>query len=52
MVVGLYFGQVFFYDCDGLKYITQIMCQNRRGAFKDGRKVTGLIFQKIVEVTS
>ena len=24
------------------------MCQNRRGAFKDGRKVTGLIFQKIV----
>lgn len=47
VVVGLYFGQVFFYDCDGLKYITQIMCQNRRGTYKDGRKVTGLIFQKV-----
>lgn len=49
VAVGLLFGQVFFYDCDGLKYITKILCQNRRGVYKDGRKVTGLVFQRNAE---
>ena len=34
---GLYLAQ-------GLKYITQIDCRNRRGKFAAGRKVTGLHF--------
>lgn len=47
VAAGLLNGQVFFYDAEGLKYITQIFCQNSRGSYKAGRKVTGLIFRKI-----
>lgn len=44
MAVGLYFGQVYFYDAEGLKYKGQIMCQNSSGALRHGAKVTGLEF--------
>ena len=39
-------GQVYFYNYDGLKYLTQMNCRNRRGKFKRGTKVTGLTFLK------
>ena len=40
-------GQVYFYNYEGLKYLTQMNCRNRRGKFKKGTKVTGLTFLKI-----
>ncbi|KAL3781735.1 hypothetical protein ACHAWO_002937 [Cyclotella atomus] len=43
-VAGLFRGQVYFYDSDGLKYYTQIACRNRSGRYKIGRKVTGISF--------
>lgn len=43
-VAGLYRGQVFFYQTDGMKYYTQVECRNRKGALKAGKKVTGLCF--------
>ena len=39
-------GQVYFYNYEGLKYLTQMNCRNRRGKFKKGTKVTGLSFLK------
>lgn len=39
-------GQVYFYNYEGLKYLTQMNCRNRRGKFKRGSKVTGLTFFK------
>jgi WD40 repeat protein len=46
VAVGLYFGQVYFYDAEGLKYRGQILCQNSSGALRHGAKVTGLEFLK------
>lgn len=43
-VAGLYRGQVFFYQTDGMKYYTQVECRNRHGALKGGKKVTGLCY--------
>ena len=47
VVGGLMNGQVYFYNYEGLKYLTQMNCRNRRGKFKKGTKVTGLTFLKI-----
>lgn len=44
VVAGLYHGQVYFYQYDGMRYYTQIECRNRHGQHKMGRKVTGLAF--------
>lgn len=46
VVGGLMNGQVYFYNYEGLKYLTQMNCRNRRGKFKKGTKVTGLSFLK------
>jgi hypothetical protein len=46
VVGGLMNGQVYFYNYEGLKYLTQMDCRNRRGKFKRGSKVTGLTFLK------
>jgi WD40 repeat protein len=43
-VAGLYRGQVFFYQTEGMKYYTQVECRNRHGALKGGKKVTGLCY--------
>ncbi|GAB5034040.1 wd40-repeat protein [Nannochloropsis oceanica] len=43
-VAGLYRGQVFFYQAEGMKYYTQVECRNRHGALKGGKKVTGLCY--------
>lgn len=43
-VVGLFQGQVYFYEADRLKYYTQIACRNRSGKHKRGKKVTGISF--------
>lgn len=43
-VAGLFRGQVYFYDADGLKYYTQIACRNRSGKHRMGKKVTGISF--------
>jgi len=47
-VAGLFRGQVFFYQTDGMKYYTQIECRNRKGALKTGKKVTGLCFHHAI----
>lgn len=39
-------GKVYFYNYEGLKYLTQMNCRNRRGKFKRGSKVTGLSFYR------
>eukprot|EP00569_Conticribra_weissflogii_P002719 CAMPEP_0171336938 /NCGR_PEP_ID=MMETSP0878-20121228/6370_1 /TAXON_ID=67004 /ORGANISM="Thalassiosira weissflogii, Strain CCMP1336" /LENGTH=1011 /DNA_ID=CAMNT_0011838503 /DNA_START=25 /DNA_END=3060 /DNA_ORIENTATION=+ len=44
VVAGLFRGQVYFYDLDGLKYYTQIACRNRSGKHRMGKKVTGISF--------
>jgi WD40 repeat protein len=41
---GLINGQVYFYDYEGMKYVTQMNCRNRSGKFSSGRKVTSLNF--------
>lgn len=46
VAVGLYFGQVYFYDAEGLKYKGQILCQNSSGSHRHGAKVTGLEFHR------
>ena len=33
-VAGLYRGQVFFYQTEGMKYYTQVECRNRHGALQ------------------
>ena len=38
-VSGHYDGTVVFYHTERLKYYTQIECRNRRGTYKEGRKV-------------
>ncbi|KAL7530813.1 hypothetical protein ACHAXR_003686, partial [Thalassiosira sp. AJA248-18] len=43
-VAGLFRGQVYFYDVNGLKYYTQIACRNRSGKHRNGKKVTGISF--------
>mmetsp|Transcript_29502 Transcript_29502/g.53521 ORF Transcript_29502/g.53521 Transcript_29502/m.53521 type:complete len:1028 (-) Transcript_29502:86-3169(-) len=43
-VAGLFRGQVYFYDTNGLKYYTQIACRNRSGKHRAGKKVTGISF--------
>ena len=45
-VAGLFRGQVYFYDVDGLKYYTQIACRNRSGKHRMGKKVTGISFMR------
>ncbi len=42
VIVGLYRGQVLFYQTEGMRYFTQIECRNRRGTYRAGRMVTGL----------
>jgi WD40 repeat protein len=44
VVSGLLNGQVYFYEYDGLKYITQMDCRNSSGKYRKGAKVTGLSF--------
>ena len=46
IIAGLYSGQCIFYRTEGgdMKYFTQIDCRNRRGAKRNGRKVTGLVY--------
>lgn len=46
VVGGLMNGQVYFYNYEGMKYLTQMNCKNRAGKFKKGSKVTGLSFFK------
>lgn len=50
IVAGLIQGQIYVYDYDAitftLKYRTIIECRNRQGSYHEGRKVTGLIFEK------
>ena len=41
---GLFQGQVFLYEFDGLRYYTQLECRNRHGEHSRGKKVTGLAF--------
>ncbi len=44
VIAGLYNGVCTFYLTDGLRYLTQVECRNRKGSMKRGRKVTGLEF--------
>ena len=44
-VCGTYDGLVYFYRSESMRYFTQIVCRNRRGPYRDGRKVTGLHFR-------
>lgn len=44
VAAGLFNGQVYFYDYDGMKYITQMNCRTRSGRFAHGTKVTALHF--------
>lgn len=44
IAAGLFNGQVYFYDYDGMKYITQMNCRTRSGRFSHGTKVTALHF--------
>jgi hypothetical protein len=46
VVGGLMNGKVYFYNYEGLKYLTVMECRNRRGKFKSGSKVTGLSFYR------
>lgn len=46
IAAGLFYGKIFFYEFEGLKYVTQIRCKNRSGRYKNGSKVTGLCFRK------
>ena len=41
---GLINGQVYFYEYDGMKYITQMDCHNSRGQYSAGNKVTSVQF--------
>ncbi len=45
VIVGLFRGQVLFYQTEGMRYFTQIECRNRRGTYRAGRMVTGLEFR-------
>lgn len=45
VVGGLFHGQVYFFNFD-MKYSTQMDCRNSQGRFREGKKVTGLIFVK------
>jgi hypothetical protein len=37
-------GQLFFYEYEGMKYITQMDCRNRNGKYKKGSKVSGIAY--------
>lgn len=39
IAAGLINGQVFFYDFENLKYVTQLNCRNRSGQYAAGSKV-------------
>lgn len=41
---GLINGQVYFYEYEGMKYITQMDCHNSRGHYSAGNKVTSVQF--------
>jgi hypothetical protein len=41
---GLIQGQLFFYEYEGMKYITQMDCRNRNGKYKKGSKVSGIAY--------
>eukprot|EP00742_Colponemidia_sp_Colp-10_P003023 GILJ01003225.1.p1 GENE.GILJ01003225.1~~GILJ01003225.1.p1 ORF type:complete len:671 (-),score=104.71 GILJ01003225.1:74-2086(-) len=44
VIGGLYHGQCIFYLTEGLRYLTQVDCKNRRGHNAKGKKVTGMQF--------
>ena len=37
-------GQIYFYEYDGMKYMTQMDCRNHNGKYSKGCKVTGISF--------
>ena len=47
-VAGLFRGQVYFYDADGLKYYTQIACRNRSGKHRMGKQ-NKMLHQKVAK---
>jgi WD40 repeat protein len=46
VVAGLYDGTCVLFNSSGLRYHTQIECRNHRGNYSNGRKVTGLDFDR------
>jgi WD40 repeat protein len=45
-VAGLFTGECVFYHTERLRYYTTVECKNRHGAYRSGRKVTGLSFRE------
>eukprot|EP01038_Epipyxis_sp_PR26KG_P009525 gene9525-12831_t len=41
---GLMNGQVYLYEYEGMKYLTEITCRNRSGKYKNGTKVTNICY--------
>ena len=44
MASGLINGQVYFYESEGMKYVTQMDCRNKKGPYSTGSKVTSVLF--------
>ena len=49
---GLMNGVVVFLHTNGLKFYTQVECRNRRGKYKKGRKVTGVVYSPVIDKKS